>query len=228
MFGFVKNLDVFKGDLPQFNISGKTKVNTWMGACCSIIIFMICFAFSLLKLENLVDRSNPSLTELTETVDADTTFSLGSDEFTVAFALSKFNGEVLQYDPRYVRWIVRIWESKDNKRTERFYPLHLCNDEDLDKFHTAENDYVAKEVQMLKENNNLFCLHPEVQNFNLQGSWLTTADYATYDVWLTSCTSQFKLFDGSEQGADESCIWDQQEVLEYLGSGFFLTVYHNQ
>ena len=70
-------------------------MRTWTGACCSIIIFMIGFAFGLLKLHHLVDRSNPSLTELTETVDADTTFSLGSDEFTVAFALSKFNGEVL-------------------------------------------------------------------------------------------------------------------------------------
>ena len=123
---------------------------------------------------------------------------------------------------------MRTWENKDNHRKESFYPLHLCKDEELGKFHTAESDQVAKEVQMLHKSENLFCLHPEVLKFNLQGSSLRSADYNAYDVWLTSCTSYFELFDGSKQGADESCIWDQQEVQEYLGNGFYITVYHNQ
>ena len=55
---------------------------------------MIGFAFGLLKLHHLVDRSNPSLTELTEQVEADATFGLDSEEFAVAFALNEFTGEV--------------------------------------------------------------------------------------------------------------------------------------
>ena len=81
---------------------------------------------------------------------------------------------------------------------------------------------------MLQKSENLFCLHPDAHNFELLGSWLTSSEANTFDVWLTSCSSYFELFDGNEQGADESCIWDQQEVQEYLGSGFYMTVYHNQ
>ena len=95
MVGFVKNLDVFSNSLPSFNIDGKTKVNTWMGAVCSIIIFILTSAFGLLKLQHLVTRRNPAMSEATEQVDADATFSLDSEEFTMAFAIHRFAGEVL-------------------------------------------------------------------------------------------------------------------------------------
>ena len=29
-------------------------------------------------------------------------------------------------------------------------------------------------------------------------------------------------------GADNNCEWNKQEVENYLGNGFYLTVYHNQ
>ena len=71
-------------------------------------------------------------------------------------------------------------------------------------------------------------MHPKSRDFELEGSWLRTGDSNTYDVWLTSCASQFTLFDGSEVGGDENCVWDLKEVQKYLGGGFYMSVYHNQ
>ena len=71
MVGFVKNLDVFSNSLPSFNIRGKTSVTTWMGAGCSIIIFLIGFTFGLLKLQHLIERRNPALSESTEQINVD-------------------------------------------------------------------------------------------------------------------------------------------------------------
>ena len=48
-FDFLKNLDIFSEPVPTFNISGKTSVQTWVGTWTSIIIFMMTFAFGLLK-----------------------------------------------------------------------------------------------------------------------------------------------------------------------------------
>ena len=74
----------------------------------------------------------------------------------------------------------------------------------------------------------LFCLDNSSNKFDLKGSWLTSDKYTTYDIWLTSCSSYYKLYDGSEQGGEDDCVWDLEEVRDYLGNGFFLSIFHNQ
>ena len=58
----------------------------------------------------------------------------------MAFALHKFHGDILDYDPRYVRWIVRTWEDREGVRKEKYLPLHLCSEEELGRFFTPESD----------------------------------------------------------------------------------------
>lgn len=55
----VKNLDMFGSKLPQFNISGKEVEQTFSGAIMSIMIFSVIIMFSILKLQHLLQRSNP-------------------------------------------------------------------------------------------------------------------------------------------------------------------------
>ena len=83
----VKSLDIFSRPLPSFNIGGKTSVQTSCGACVSIIIFMLTFAFALLKMQNLLNRKNPFLAQNTALLDVGESYSLDEDEFQMAFAL---------------------------------------------------------------------------------------------------------------------------------------------
>ena len=76
----------------------------------------------------------------TELLDASTSYSLGSDDFMMAFTLEKFEGGILQIDPRYVKFIVRAWESVNFERKEVFYPLHECSESEMSLFWQAEND----------------------------------------------------------------------------------------
>ena len=64
----------------------------------------------------------------------------------MAFALHKFAGDILDYDPRFVRWMVRTWTDRSGERTEEFLPLHECSDEDLSKFFDAESEETYREV----------------------------------------------------------------------------------
>ena len=45
---------------------------------------------------------------------------------------------------------------------------------------------------------------------------------------LVPCATQFEAHDGSLVGGDESCVWDEDEVKDYIGSAFSILVYHNQ
>ena len=71
---------------------------------------------------------------------------------------------------------------------------------------------MANRIIDLKEAGNFYCLHPTFRNFDLKGSWLLSEDYNVYDIWLTSCSSRFVLFDGTESGAEEDCVWDLSSV----------------
>ena len=122
----LKRLDIFDRQVPAFSIGGKNSVSTWTGTSCTVFIFTLTFAFGLVKLQHLLERKNPIVTNNTERLEAFDSYSLGSDEFMMAFTLHPFTGEALKYDPRYVRWIVRTWTSNEYVKEEKFLPLHLC------------------------------------------------------------------------------------------------------
>ena len=71
----------------------------------------------------------------------------------------------------------------------------------------------------------MFCLHPEIKDIDLYGTWASGEAYSAIDVQLVPCASRIPLFDGSELGADQSCEWNQTKVQEYIGRAFYMDVY---
>ena len=100
----------------------------------------------------------------------DERFSLADDKFMMAFAMEIFEGENINNDPRYVKWIVRTWEKSGAKRVEKYYPLYPCDETDLSKFYTAENEQVKEHVAQIIDDKSLMCLHPELRKFDLFGA----------------------------------------------------------
>ena len=58
----------------------------------------------------------------------------------------------------------------------------------------------------------LMCLHPELRKFDLFGAQLTGNDYTAIDFMLVPCASRFVMFDGSEIGGEDFCVWDKDIV----------------
>ena len=67
-----------------------------------------------------------------------------------------------------------------------------------------------------------------MHNYKLYGTSYNSNDYNAIDVVLYPCASKIKLFDGREVGGDDSCIWDEALVNEYLGKAFWMKAYSNQ
>ena len=80
------------------------------------------------------------MTEGTKVLESSERFNMGEKNVMMAFALEYFDGGVLELDERYVRWVVRTWEFVGQERTENFYPLHPCTDEEMSNFYPAENE----------------------------------------------------------------------------------------
>ena len=104
MAAFMKRIDLFGTPIPGFNIQGKTSVNTKTGAMVSFIVIFLTLAYSLLKMQHMIVRKNPSITVRNGKLDHETTLNLGSDEFMMAFALEDFKAKPIKLDDRYVRW----------------------------------------------------------------------------------------------------------------------------
>ena len=58
--------DFFGEDVPGFNLRGKKKVTTSMGACASVVMIILTLLFALLKLKHLLGNTNPII--ITNTV----------------------------------------------------------------------------------------------------------------------------------------------------------------
>ena len=66
------------------------------------------------------------------------------------------------------------------------------------------------------------------KDHRLNGSWKTGFDFSALDVVLYPCASLIIGPDGTRYGADETCIWDEEEVKNYLSYTFEFIVLFNQ
>ena len=158
------------------------------------------------------------ITTNTERLEADESVSINSADLMMAFSFQRPAGDEYTYDQRYVKFIATAFQQKSSKTITTYYPLHPCSDEEFDKFSPDPN--ALEETIIIgkqKANKNLFCLHPDLLDFYLQGTYTTGTEYTAIDVQLVSCASSYVLFDGTEQTADDDCVWDQQEVNTYIG-----------
>ena len=86
MFNFIKSVDLFGAQVPNFNIGGRYLIKTWTGSLFSIVIMLLRFIFGLLKLDHLAQRKNPTVITSEEVLDEGSTYDITQDEFMVAFA----------------------------------------------------------------------------------------------------------------------------------------------
>ena len=64
-------------------------------------------------------------------------------------------------------------------------------------------------------------------NFNLHGSPNKGIRHGVIDIQLVACASQYTLFDKSQIGAEDTCEWDKQGLLNYTSNAFYFKIYHN-
>ena len=186
--------------------------------------------FAVLKIQHLLIRKNPAITEFTDTsaIKNEDTFEISENEgFQVAVGLKNYK-KGMRNDPRYVQWVARSYKQTGPNEDQIFYPMHVCSPSDLDKFYPVQQRS-TNELQKMVDQNGLFCLDWQGQNIaSFFGHWRTDQNYHSVDIMAVPCLMRFKGPDGIVIEPRDDCVWEKDDVMDYLGDTVQIQVYNNQ
>ena len=88
-----KKMDMFGVALPAFNIRGTTETNTVFGGVASFVMLSIFFIYSTIKLEHLLSKYNPDVSEVTELnfYNQNERLKFGNFDFRIAFSIEGYS-----------------------------------------------------------------------------------------------------------------------------------------
>ena len=186
-----QRFDGFGAPLPMFNLGGKTIVKTASGGLMSFMIFVIFFVYGTLKFMHLVTKHNPQISEVMEFNFYDMYRRLDVTEqarFSIAFAVEGYIDGQLKNDPKYVKYMTRIFTKKDGVESETVIPFDFCTPEQLARFPEPAKD-VQEKLDGIKDdpNRGLYCLDDEaMKGVEIYGDE-TNSEHSRIEVLLLPC-----------------------------------------
>ena len=104
----MENFDQFGQPIENFNIKGKTKMNTLPGLLMSVLVLLMFTAYSLTKLTHLFNRHNPLIaqTELQNFYSSENVVKLEEINFNIAWGVEGYLDRVAKDDEEFVEWEV--------------------------------------------------------------------------------------------------------------------------
>ena len=83
-----------------------------------------------------MNKHNPFISEMTENniYDYSTRLDLNEINFKMAFSVEGYLDSQGRDDPRYVKYIVRIFGKKDGVEYQEIIPFHKCTEQDWEQF----------------------------------------------------------------------------------------------
>ena len=154
-------IDLFKKQLPTFNMRGRSFVPSIAGGVLSFAIGFIMLMYATIKCVQMLSRANPNISSYLQTnaLDSSQVVNFKDNGVRFAFGVEGYLDKQLKDDPRYVKWIVRFVTKVDGVKEERFVDVHKCTAADLDEFAPPSNDSAALlEAYKTDPDRNLFCL----------------------------------------------------------------------
>ena len=108
---FFAEIDSFGKELPSFNIKGETHVNTVFGGIMTFNITLLAILYAFLKMNVLMNRMNPniSVTKVIDNFGMYERINMNEIGYRMAFVIENFDDKKTKADPKYVKYIARIW-----------------------------------------------------------------------------------------------------------------------
>ena len=131
-----RNIDTFGKPVPMFNLRGQDEIRTSIGGVLTCLIAVLMLFYASIKFEQLIIRHNPTLSQYTEfnRFDLNDRLSLNEINFRFAFSVEGYHSKEMKNDPRYVKYLVRVFGIKEGQEYETFIPYHKCTDSDWAQF----------------------------------------------------------------------------------------------
>ena len=113
--------------------------------------------FGTIKFRHLLDKKNPAISTFTDTQTIKNEYEYYVDEnkgFKIAVGLNNYRKGVLN-DPRYIRWVARVYQWNGDHSVQQYYPLNQCGLSDMAKFYPVQ-DRAKWELNELLEKDAFF------------------------------------------------------------------------
>ena len=147
-------------------------------------------------------------------------FDLSQDRFMIGFSIQSINGGV-KNDERYVKWVAKqLIVNRNGDVTNRYWPVRNCTKADFDKFSEPSN-MLANKFRKYKVSGGLYCLADVDSELSLYSSWIYEDGYSSLELMAVPCGTRIE-----GQPTREDCVWDKDEILQYLGTLSLITVYN--
>ena len=98
----------------------------------TILIAILVLSFACVKLQHVFKRYNPNMSSYNKKLESGEKISLGGNGPRVAFSIEDYYTPIeLKDDPRYVKWMFRVFKKIENKMNVEILPFHKCKEEDF-------------------------------------------------------------------------------------------------
>ena len=97
----------------------------------SFFVGVVFFIYGSLKLSHLLDKYNPSISEIKEFNFYDSSDRLVLDDFgfRIAFAVESYLEPKLRNDHRYVKYMARVFSKTAGVESETIIPYGICTED---------------------------------------------------------------------------------------------------
>ena len=189
----------------------------------TLIIGILMLFYTSIKFVHLMSRHNPSISSHKQLFyyDSSEVVNLKESGVRMAFSVEGFLDGEIKDDPRYVKYLVRLWGKKDGVKYERILDYHKCTPGELDLFGEPSRESIAP-LQTFKfsEKRHLYCLDWENLDEDEVGVWGVTNDenYQRWEFVLVPCNYIHREFGDIGDSIHEECEANLQKQMDYLGN----------
>ena len=136
--------------------------------------------------------------------------------FKLAFSVEDYLEDTIRDDPRYVKYIVRLFGREDGRDFESILPYHKCTEEDWNGFPPPDKTS-ADVVKMLRTDpkRGLYCIDIE-KNINIYGNE-RNMNYQRLEIIFTPCNYLHRYLGYKHDRVHPECVANLAKQIEYVG-----------
>ena len=181
-------IDIFGKKPPAYNINGHHTINSITGGVMTILVLFLTLAYAGQKLDDLLARKEVTTTSILEESALELTETVKVNEmgFRVAFSVENYQtGEIIN-DPRYVKWIVRMYYKTDvDTYKEDILPVEVCTDEELSTW--GDHSGNQEQYDLRLREGRLFCIDKNVWDDMYLGGFPSESEYYRFEIIVSPC-----------------------------------------
>ena len=143
-------------------------------------------------------------------LDIEETVNMKEIGFRMAFTMENYLTKETLNDPRYVKWIVRMYGRNNGEWYEDILPFHKCTEDDYSQF-SPMDELSAPGLEQVRhsETRGFYCLDEWPDKMKLGGD-KTAQTYRRLEVIFSPCNYLHTHVGYKDDFVHEDCIADQE------------------